>query len=371
MAADEAFYQARGYHKVGEFYLHPDDEARADQYRIVPGGLYRPLYEGRMVHLYDHAQKAYVEGEGRRAVWRTLALGEKHLHSRVYVCATEAGQTPSDWRIGFCDVTGATNERTTLAALIPPGQLCGNKVPTLTVGNLDEAVLLTAIMNSVVFDWFIRFRISTTLNAHYLYKTPIPTLATLAPVLPQMREAVLRLSLTTPEFAAWVPGWSYTWAETDPWKRAELRATLDVLVASAYGLTTTDFARVLTTFPLLDRDQPALEGDCFVTEGTADDTGAVEVPWGWVQTKPRSFVTRDLALLTWLRHKGEAVPPDLQGWYRDKVGLDPEGPESRFRIGTFKDLVTRVEMARQRGAVAYVPTGAAEEEGEDQEGEEA
>lgn len=143
-----------------------------------------------------------------------------------------------------------------------------------------------------------------------------------------------------------------------------------MLVAEAYGLSAFDFARVLTAFPLLDREQPPLAGDCFVTDASADDAGTLEKPWGWVQEKPRSFITRDLCLLTWLRHKGEAVPPDLEAWYRDKAGLDPAGQESRFRIGKYKDLVTRIEMARSLGAVAYVPTGSAEEEEGTEEGTE-
>jgi hypothetical protein len=37
---------------------------------VVPDAKYVPLYEGRMVHQFDHAAKAYVSGEGRGAKWR-------------------------------------------------------------------------------------------------------------------------------------------------------------------------------------------------------------------------------------------------------------------------------------------------------------
>lgn len=70
-------------------WVHPDDAKNADQFRIVAGGIYRALYEGRLVHQFDHAQKRYVTGEGRRAEWAPLGWTEKHLHSRVYVCADE------------------------------------------------------------------------------------------------------------------------------------------------------------------------------------------------------------------------------------------------------------------------------------------
>ncbi len=34
-----------------------------------------------------------------------------------------------------------------------------------------------------------------------------------------------------------------------------------------YGLSVEEYAMVLTGFPLLDRSQPALPGDAFLTEG--------------------------------------------------------------------------------------------------------
>jgi hypothetical protein len=38
---------------------------------------------------------------------------------------------------------------------------------------------------------------------------------------------------------------------TDPTARAQLRAELDALVAHLYGLTESEFAHILTTFPLV------------------------------------------------------------------------------------------------------------------------
>lgn len=47
-------------------------------------------------------------------------------------------------------------------------------------------------------------------------------------------------------------------------------------------------------------------------------------------------------------------------WFRDVVELDPEGPLSRFRIGSIRDLEARVHQARELGAIAYVPAEAAD-----------
>ena len=47
---------------------------------FVAGATYVPLYEGRMVDQFDHAAKAYVNGEGRGAKWRDLEFSEKSLY---------------------------------------------------------------------------------------------------------------------------------------------------------------------------------------------------------------------------------------------------------------------------------------------------
>ncbi len=177
-----------------------------------------------------------------------------------------------------------------------------------------------------------------------------------------------RLSCTTPELApVWdavfpAEPWRYAAAERDGWRRAELRAELDALVAGLHALSVPEYAYVLTTFPLLDRDEPPLPGDVFLTEG--DERSKRGVPgtdWeegtaGILERQPRSFVTRDLALLTYMSRTGYPLPERLDDWYRTEVGLDPDAELSRFRIRTVKDLEERVRRARALGAVAYVPT---------------
>ena len=77
---------------------------------VVPGMRYVPLYEGRMVHQFDHAAKAYVGGEGRGAKWRDLSFTEKALTPHFYVDAQN-----TDLRACYCQVTGKpTNDHCSL-----------------------------------------------------------------------------------------------------------------------------------------------------------------------------------------------------------------------------------------------------------------
>lgn len=253
---------------------------------------------------------------------------------------------------------------------MPNGCLAGNAVPTLTWNDWREAATFNAMLSSMTADSLLRNRVSTHLNLTYLARLVTPAGTGISAHLTnEIAGMVTRLSCTTPELAdAWnevFPGdpWTYTSAERDPWKRGLLRAELDAIVAELYGLSVAEYARVLTGFPLLDRDQPALLGDAFVTDATSDEPPGVEgidwerSEWGVYEKKPRSFITRDLALLTYIRRRGEAPPQDLHRFYVEEVGLDPDGPLSRFRIGEQRDLIDRVELAKQRGAVAYVPSG--------------
>jgi len=394
VAANADYYRRRGYVAVdgpdgpGTAFMHPDDRKQvggkvtAEHFRILPGRVYTALYEGRMVHNFDHAQKAYLSGEGRQAQWGVLDAGAKRLAPRMFVNTDEARIVPKA-RAGFCAVTGATNERSTLACLLPPSCAAGNAVPTLTSKPVAEFPLVV-VLNAFVFDWLLRFRVAANLNWQYLRVIPSPK--RIAIDTPDLHRDVARLSCTTPEMAPYwevaFPGepWTYESAERDPWRRAEVRAGLDARVALAYGLTGPEYARVLASFPLLDRGQPALPGDAFLTEcdeDTAKRLGAsergrrwTEVEGNFFEAKPRSFITRDLALKTFLELSGEGLPSQpLDDWFRDRVGLDPNGPLSRFRIGEVRDLEARVARARRLGAVAYVPAeavGAAA--GEDGEG---
>ena len=88
----------------------------------------------------------------------------------------------------------------------------------------------------------------------YVYQVPVPRLtaqdAAFAPIVAR----AARLICTTPEFDALaqeVGLASHPAGATDPAAHARLRAELDGLVAHLYGLTESEFAHVLSTFPLV------------------------------------------------------------------------------------------------------------------------
>ena len=259
-----------------------------------------PVIEGRMVQPHRVGAKEYLSGEGRRARWGNLPPGESRIASQFWMplrhMAPEACHRTSQVRAGFCDITGQTNERTMMAALIPPGAVCGNKVPTVLFPNdpSEERLLLwLAVVNSLPFDWLMRRVVTTTVNYFVLTSIRLPDLSSES--LPGRRLIEVSRRLRQLDH---VGGSSSGLL----WQVAQLRAEADVLVATAYGCTGKDIRLVLDDFKLLDRGQPAIRGEA------------------------ASTVTRDLVLSAWSRRK-----------------VNPSSINA-----------TRLDEAHRAGAVAYL-----------------
>lgn len=144
-----------------------------------------PLYEGRMVDHFDYRAKGYRAGRGRAADWEDLPFGsaDKSIQPQWYVprervpdkCVERIGK----YRIGFCDVASPTNERTLVAALLPPGVICGDKVPTITFENDAPGWQLAfwiAVANSYAMDFIARKKVSLKMSYTVVDSLPFPRL---------------------------------------------------------------------------------------------------------------------------------------------------------------------------------------------------
>lgn len=236
-----------------------------------------PLYEGRMVDQFDHRAKAYVSGRGRTAVWRDLPFGDasKAVAPQWHV---EVAQIPGKvlprarrFRIGFCGVASPTNQRSLVAALLPPHVVAGHKVPTILFeGGVDADVLLwLAVANSLVVDYLVRRKVSLNMDYTIVDGLPIPRRAdTTSSVHRQIVEIAGRLTCASPEMfpfwddvaaSGWVPARS---DQANPGLLTEdvrltARARLDALVAvHLYGLDMADMEIILADFKALaNREQ--------------------------------------------------------------------------------------------------------------------
>jgi hypothetical protein len=254
-----------------------------------------------MIHQHRCGVKAYQGGSGRRAQWDTVGFGQHSLRPQFWISTDHLPSSVTERsqrvRVGFCDITGQTNERTMLASLVPSGVVCGNKVPTVTFPNdlsFDRLYLWLAIVNSVPFDWLLRRIVTTSVNYFVLRSVPFPGV-NLDSLDGQLLVSAAR---ELDELGRGDGG------RDALWRVAELRAGIDAMVLLAYGESLPSLALMLEDFPLLDRSQPSLPGE------------------------PRSTITKDFLLLRAAQRLGE-----------------PAG-----------ELDDRVESARRMGGVAYVPS---------------
>ncbi|MEZ8218210.1 hypothetical protein B0813_001747 [Candidatus Fervidibacteria bacterium JGI MDM2 SSWTFF-3-K9] len=385
---------------------------------------YVPLYEGKMVHQFDPAAKAYVSGEGHRQTWRPLNWHEKHLKPHFFVSRQLfAALLPEQvrFRAGFGNVAASTNERTLQASIIPKNSPCGHKVTTITLQPSDSRLhlLWVSLANGLVCDFIVRNKVVVqNLDFWVMSQLPMPRLspedglgrelvvlaARLNCVIPELAELWEEVAKRYPE--AMHSKWQLPDEQTpedlkaklpvlDPTERQFLRARIDALVADAYGLSVQEFAYILSTFPLLDRNQPPLPM-------RRSDIGRPDA-----ETEPKSTVTRDLALFAFMLHKGwQPSPfgqsnPEFHRWLCEKLGASvqackrasesdelpqipadlgewfaKEVPEAQIpEMGEIRDLEERLFVAlKQLGSTAYIPTQRegeeeAEEESEDETAE--
>ena len=273
---------------------------RAPLNRWVKAGVQAvPLYEGKMVQMFDHRAADVVVHAGnlhRAAQQEAIAAGEKASVSRYptpqyWVSATDAGAALD---LGYClsfkDVTAPTNMRTMIAAMVPSAGF-GNTLPVLLPANEAAAIgygrtasLLLANFAALAFDFVARQKVQGQhLNYFVLEQLPViapkrfdeplpsafatamrtallmnghhpkPTVADF--VVPQ----VLALTYTAHDMAPFARDLGYVDAEgavlppfvwSDEERRART-AALDALFFYLYGIGHDDAGYIMDTFPIV------------------------------------------------------------------------------------------------------------------------
>ena len=238
--------------------------------------LYLPLYEGKMVQAFDHRAASVVvnpENLNRPAQPRETSL-EQHtdpgwLPDPQFWVAVDTLDWPEEpgWAVAFKDVTAPTNVRTMIAAVIPRAGV-GNTLPLLlpdpdeTVAYKDFAWLMGACMNSFVFDFIARQKVQGQ-HLNWFVVEQLPVVApdgynrqfgdTTAREL--VRDHVLRLTYTAHDMKPFArdlgyDGPPFIW---DVEERRHLRARLDALYFHLYGIGLDDADYILSTFPIVRR----------------------------------------------------------------------------------------------------------------------
>lgn len=215
-------------------------------FKTEPGQERLPLYEGKMIWqfdaYYENPRYWVEEAEGREAVLGRNSDVEQKLPYQNY-------------RLVYRTVAANTNERSMISTVIPTKVFYGHSMNSSGLSlPAKECLFVVSVFDSFVFDFSLRQRVTTNLTMFYIYQLPVPRLTVTDTRFAPIVTRAARLICTTPEFddlAKEVGLGSHKKGATDPVERARLRAELDGLIAHLYGLTESEFAHILTTFPLV------------------------------------------------------------------------------------------------------------------------
>lgn len=220
-----------------------------------------PIVEGRMIDFYDFSAKGWVSGRGRNAKWEDIAWDPKCIGPQFLIAESECRARPEvvwGWKVTLMDVTSATNERTvvsTPARSTVTIDSCRNLVAN--DGDLRSTLILSALLNSFVFDWLARYRVGGLHLTWFQLEE-----MTIAPVLrvAETPAALIAFRLSAPHarYAQdWIEnsnrirswpllsrGWKSWWAVT-PFERTRLTVILHVVAAAAFGVDAEGLRHIL------------------------------------------------------------------------------------------------------------------------------
>lgn len=242
-----------------------------------------PMYEGKMVGLYDHRASGIrfdPSNRVRRNQPEYLSDDDKgNPHTLVlplfWVPQADVEARAADlrkWRLAVKDVTASTNERTCIAAILPEAALT-DSVPWIQTGSAPTLVAcLLANLNAHVCDFAARQKVAGLhLRGHYLAQLPVlspgrysePVEWLNAAPITWLVSRVLELSYTAWDLEPFAKdvGWDGPPFRWNPARRFVLRCELDAAFFHLYGLSRDDADYILDTFPIVQKNDEKAHGE--------------------------------------------------------------------------------------------------------------
>lgn len=235
-----------------------------------------PLYEGKMIHQFDHRRGDFALAKERGdADYREIPSPPPdrmedvsfEITPRYWVPIHEVtarlrakGYTQG-WLTGWRDITNATNERTVIASALP-AVAANHKLPLFfTAKSAAEQAALLANLNSLVLDFVARQKVGgTNLAYFFLRQFPIlPPAFYTRELLEFLTPRVLELTYTSHSLTPFArdlgyDGPPFAWDEA---RRALLRADLDAFYARAYRLERDELRYILDPADVKGPDYPS------------------------------------------------------------------------------------------------------------------
>jgi len=234
-----------------------------------------PLYEGKMIHQYDHRWATY-DGLAVRDVTASekadpafVALPRYWVRQEV-VDDVLRDRWSQSWLLGWRDICRATDERTMISSFLGVGASPEGGVLLALPSSEDwqRALLLLAVFNSFVFDFSARQKVGSTHLKYFTIKQlPVPKPSSFerqlcfgAKSLAQwLMPRLMRLVVTADDIANAIPsGINPVWVTS---QRAALRAEVDAVMFHFYGVLREDVDYVMDTFRIVKETDEVAYGE--------------------------------------------------------------------------------------------------------------
>ena len=276
-------YQAEGWRAImsatgSQHYKTQENLINAvkyDSYCYKDGGtVYVPLIESKMIHQFDHRYATFTTVDGSPLQGtnpRVIRDEEKERFElgapRFWAVSDfvedmyESKNWKSPWIVGYRDVTNSTNERTSIACVLPRVGLV-QPLNGVTVRTARHAAYLVAALCSIPLDYVCRLKVPWThLNVTVFSQLPIPRLEEVPDEIScRIIDIAIELTYTSSSLSPFAADLGYS-AQPFVWdaKRRELlRVELDAYFAHLYGLTRDELRYIL--------DPKDVLGDTFPSE---------------------------------------------------------------------------------------------------------
>jgi hypothetical protein len=236
-----------------------------------------PLYEAKMLSLYNHRASAYddkSEERGFRVLPKsTLEALQDHRYSpRPYYWVPESLVNSRleekawrhQWLFGYSEISSSSNQRTFVCSVLPRVAV-GHKYP-LILPDISGyptrlASLLVANLSSLCFDFCTRTKMNGVSLSYFLVKQlpVLPPSSYTQTAIDFIQPRVLELTYTSYDLKPWAEDLGYDGPPFifDPERRSLLRAELDAFYAHLYGLNRDELRYILDPADVMGPDYPS------------------------------------------------------------------------------------------------------------------
>jgi hypothetical protein len=235
----------------------------------APGDGLVPLYEAKMLHLYDHRWATYrddgvvieIPDDGK-------ANPSLKANPRYWISSLElenrlkAQNWSREWLIGWRDITNSIAIRTVIPGLLPKTAV-GHKFPLLFPGEdfIGLTPLLLGCLSSLVCDYCTRQKVGgNNMQLFIVRQMPVPPPSAYEQAaIDFIQPRVLELTYTAHDLKPWAEDLGYDGSPFvfDPERRSLLRAELDAFYAHLYGLSRDELRYILDPADVMGPDYPS------------------------------------------------------------------------------------------------------------------